>query len=104
MADGEAALSLGPFCNFNACQEGFHARAPIPQNHARSTLHRRFCPYGFVLKPVGPETPIFVELGMVLFLNCRFRETMPDEFSTVDFPPPGSYESPLVLKPLFELN
>ena len=62
-----------------------------PQNHARSTLHHRFCPYGFVLKPVGPETPVFGELGMVLFLKCRFRETMPDEFSMVDFPPSGSY-------------
>ena len=55
-------------------------------------LQGRFCPFGFVLKPVCPETLILSELGVFFDVKkYRFCETMLVELSTVGFAPLGSY-------------
>ena len=65
-------------------------------------LQGRFGPFGFILKPVGPETLILSEWGVFFDVEKhRFRESMLVELSTVGFAPLGSYWSLLVRKRLF---
>ena len=53
----------------------------ISWNHASSTQHSRFCPFGFILKPVGPETLIWGVLGVSLSKTCDLRSLSPSRAS-----------------------
>ena len=63
----------------------------ISRNHVCCTLHSRFCPFGFILKPIGPKTQILDELGVILVFKNWFREAVFLALPMVDFAPSGSW-------------
>ena len=90
----EADLQVGR-CGRQGRRRIWFQEHVISRNHAHCILHSRFPPFGFIWKPAGSIPCVLHVLCWISFQKMLFRETMSIAFSIVDFPPSGSYWSPV---------